>query len=91
MMSPARNLEFDRLGFEDLYWWVIHDSKNGLKIIKLIEAIIKDPYRGIGNPESLRHELFGCWSRRINQEHRLVYKVKEDNNRILSCSYHYSK
>jgi len=90
-MSPARNLEFDLSGFEDLSWWITHDRKQALKIIKLIEAIMKDPYRGIGNPEPLRHELSGCWSRRINQEHRLVYQVKEDKIRILACRYHYSK
>ena len=64
-----------------------------MKIIKLIREIQRNPYSGTGDPEQLKHELVGCWSRRIDTEHRLVYQVleKEDKIRILACRYHYSK
>lgn len=84
-----RNLEFDSSGFEDLAWWVEKDRKKALKIIKLIKEIQKDPFTGIGKPEPLKHDLSGCWSRRIDREHRLVYQVSEEKIRILACRYHY--
>jgi toxin YoeB len=85
----VKNLEFDSLAFEDLAWWVEKDRKQALKIIKLIKEIQRDPFQGIGKPEKLKHDLTGCWSRRIDQEHRIVYQVLEDRIRILACRYHY--
>ncbi|HEV2884223.1 MAG TPA: Txe/YoeB family addiction module toxin [Pyrinomonadaceae bacterium] len=65
-------------------------SRNkALRIISLIREIQRDPFRGIGKPEPLKHEFKGCWSRRIDQEHRLVYQVKDERIRILACRYHY--
>lgn len=84
-----KNLEFDPNGFEDLAWWVEKDRKKALKIIKLIKEIQKNPFDGIGKPEPLKHDLSGCWSRRIDKEHRLVYQVLEEKVRILACRYHY--
>ena len=84
-----KNLEFDAAAFEDLAWWVKHDRKQALKIIKLIQEVQRNPFEGIGKPEKLKHDLSGCWSRRINQEHRLVYQVLDDKIRILACRYHY--
>ena len=84
-----KSLEFDPAAFEDLAWWIEHDRKQALRIIKLVEAIQRDPFQGIGKPEPLRHELAGCWSRRIDREHRLVYQVLDDKIRILACRYHY--
>ena len=84
-----KNLEFDPDAFEDLAWWVKHDRKQALKIIKLIQEVQRNPFQGIGKPEKLKHDLSGCWSRRINQEHRLIYQVQEDKIRILACRYHY--
>ena len=84
-----RNLEFDSSGFEDLAWWVEKDRKKALKIIKLIKEIQKNPFDGLGKPEPLKHDLSGCWSRRIDREHRLVYLVSEEKIRILACRYHY--
>ena len=84
-----RNLEFDPLAFEDLAWWVEKDRKKGLRIIKLIQEVQKAPFQGIGKPEPLKHELAGCWSRRIDSEHRLIYQVEENKIRVLSCRYHY--
>lgn len=88
-MKPARSLEFDPAGFEDLAWWVEKDRKTALRIIKLLKEIQRDPFQGIGKPEPLRHQFAGCWSRRIDDEHRLVYEVFEDKIRILACRYHY--
>jgi len=85
----AKNLEFDPNAFEDLAWWVKNDRKKALKIIKLIEEIQRDPFQGSGKPEKLKHELSGCWSRRIDEKHRLVYEVLETKIRILACRYHY--
>lgn len=84
-----RNLEFDTDAFDDLAWWVEKDRKVALRIIKLVQVIQRDPFAGVGKPEPLRHELAGCWSRRIDDEHRLVYQVFDDKIRILSCRYHY--
>jgi toxin YoeB len=82
-------LVFDPAGFDDLAWWVSEDRKTALRIIKLIEDIKRHPLTGLGQPEPLRHDLSGCWSRRITQEHRLVYEVLGDTIRILSCRHHY--
>jgi toxin YoeB len=85
----VKSLEFDPAGFEDLAWWVEKDRKKALHIIRLIKEVQRDPFKGSGKPEPLKHELAGCWSRRIDQEHRLVYEVWEDKIRILACRYHY--
>ena len=84
-----RNLEFDVAAFEDLAWWIEQDRNKALRIISLIKDVQRDPFKGIGKPEPLRHELKGSWSRRIDQEHRLIYQVTEEKIRILACRYHY--
>ncbi|MBD2319362.1 Txe/YoeB family addiction module toxin [Phormidium tenue] len=86
---PVKNLEFDADAFEDLAWWVENDRKKALKIIKLIREVQRNPFEGTGQPEALKHDLSGCWSRRIDQEHRLVYEVLDDKIRILACRFHY--
>jgi toxin YoeB len=85
----VRSIEFDAAGFEDLAWWIEQDRGQALRIIRLVREIERDPFSGIGKPEPLKHELAGCWSRRITQEHRLVYQVLPDKIRILACRYHY--
>jgi toxin YoeB len=85
----VKNLEFDPTAFEDLAWWIEKDRRQALRIVKLIEAVQRDPFQGIGQPEPLKHDLAGCWSRHIDREHRLVYQVLEDKIRILACRYHY--
>jgi toxin YoeB len=82
-------LEFDPGAFEDLAWWVEQERNKALRIISLIKDVQRDPFRGIGKPEPLKHELKGCWSRRIDKEHRLVYQVTEEKIRILACRFHY--
>lgn len=84
-----RSLEFDPAAFEDLTWWVQRDRKRAQRILRLIQEAAQDPFSGIGKPEPLKHELAGCWSRRIDEEHRLVYSVTDDRIRILACRYHY--
>ena len=73
---------------EYLYW-----QKTDKKILKKINALIKDikrePFDGLGKPEALKYELSGCWSRRITEEHRLVYEITLDSIVIISCRYHY--
>jgi toxin YoeB len=82
-------LEFDENAFEDLRYWIKHDKKKANKILTLIQEICKTPFKGSGKPEPLKHVLSGCWSRRIDLEHRLVYKPEGEKIRILACRYHY--
>jgi toxin YoeB len=82
-------LEFDTAAFEDLAWWIQQDRNKALRIVNLIKEVQRDPFIGIGKPEPLKHEFKGCWSRRIDHEHRLVYQVTESKVRILACRYHY--
>lgn len=84
-----QNLEFDPSAFDDLAWWIKQDKKKALRIMKLLKEVQRTPFEGTGKPEALKHELAGCWSRRIDQEHRLVYEVKKDKIRVLACRYHY--
>ena len=88
-MKPLRSLEFDIAAFEDLAWWIEQDRQKALRIVSLIKDVQRDPFKGIGKPEPLKHELKGCWSRRIDQEHRLVYQVTEAKIRVLACRFHY--
>jgi toxin YoeB len=85
----VRNLEFDSNALDDLAWWIQQDRKKALRIIRLLQETQADPFGGIGKPEPLKHELAGCWSKRIDDEHRLVYQVIDDKSRILACRYHY--
>lgn len=78
--------EFER----DLNLWKEQNKRIVEKIQKLLEAIAKDPFKGIGKPEPLKYQLSGCWSRRINKEHRLVYRVQNEELQLISCRYHYS-
>lgn len=78
--------EFER----DLNLWKEQNKRIVEKIQKLLKAIAKDPFRGIGKPEPLKYQLSGCWSRRINKEHRLVYRVQNEELQLISCRYHYS-
>ena len=84
-----KNLEFDPAAFEDLAWWIQQDRKKALRIVKLIKEVQRHPFEGTGKPEALKHDLSGCWSRRIDDANRLVYEVLEDKIRILACRYHY--
>jgi toxin YoeB len=89
MRSEERSLVFDRDFLEDLAHWVSTDRKTALRVLELVEAIRRAPCEGIGKPEQLRHLGSGVWSRRITQEHRLVYRVKDDRILFAQARYHY--
>lgn len=74
---------------QDLRYWVETDRKTALRAFELIESILRDPFAGIGKPEPLKYVLAGCWSRRLTQEHRLVYRVTERRVDFLQARYHY--
>lgn len=74
---------------EDLRHWVQADRKVALRVFDLIEAIVRDPFAGIGKPEPLKYMVPGAWSRRLTQEHRIVYLVRENRIDFLQARYHY--
>jgi toxin YoeB len=74
---------------EDLRYWVETDRKTALRALDLVEAIIRDPFSGIGKPEPLKYLASGAWSRRLTQEHRIVYLVRDDRIDFLQARYHY--
>ena len=75
--------------WNDYLYWQQTDKKILKRINSLIENIKRPPFEGIGNPEPLKHNWSGYWSRRINREHRLVYKVLDESITIVQCRYHY--
>lgn len=88
------NIEFTEIAWEDFSFWIENDENIVLKIKELINAIKKDPFKGIGKPEPLKFGLKGFWSRRITGEHRLVYKISgtkriEQKCTIIQCRFHY--
>ena len=74
---------------EDLRYWVDTNRKTALRAFDLIEAILRDPLRGIGKPEPLKYMLSGAWSRRLTEEHRIVYLVQSNQIDFLQARYHY--
>ena len=76
-------------GWDDFTYWVGHDRKLAKRIIRLIKEIERDPFDGIGKPEPLKHDMAGFWSRRITDEHRLVYSVEKNQILIAQARYHY--
>jgi toxin YoeB len=82
-------LIFAEMAWEDYLYWQKQDRKLVDRINKLIEATARDPYAGIGKPEPLKHALTGFWSRRINDEHRMVYRMVDDRLEIAQLRFHY--
>lgn len=82
-------LEFSARAFEDLQHWVRFDPKLAKRLLRLIEETQRDPFGGTGKPEPLRGELSGWWSKRIDQEHRLVYRVEGDRLIVAQARGHY--
>jgi toxin YoeB len=74
---------------EDLRYWVKSERNTAVRVLDLVEATLRDPFVGLGKPEPLRYLLAGCWSRRITQEHRLVYRVTDERIDFLQARYHY--
>lgn len=83
------NLMFTDAGWEDYLWFQQYQPQLLKRINELIKDAKRNPFRGIGKPEPLKRDLRGCWSRRITDEHRLVYKIEQDTLLIISCRYHY--
>lgn len=73
----------------DLRYWVETDRKVALRAFELMEAVLRDPFTGLGKPEPLKYALAGCWSRRLTQEHRIVYRVSQRRIDFLQARYHY--
>jgi len=84
-------ITFSENAWEDYISWLNEDKKMLKKINELIRAAQRHPFEGIGKPESLRFDLKGFWSRRIDREHRIVYQVIDKELLIYSCRYHYEK
>lgn len=89
MSEPTRELVFDKDFLDDLAHWIVTDRKVALKVLQLVEAISRDYSTGIGKPELLRYLGPGVWSRRITQEHRLVYRVTTQKILFAQARYHY--
>jgi len=82
-------LIFAEQAWEDYLYWQKSDKKLLKRLNSLIKEIQRDPFEGIGKPEPLKHALSGYWSRRINDEHRIVYRIKDDSLLIAQLRYHY--
>jgi len=87
--SQRPSAVFQREFLEDLRYWVQADRRIALRAFDLVEAVLRDPFRGIGKPEPLKYLAAGTWSRRLTQEHRLVYLVRADRVDFLQARYHY--
>jgi len=83
-------LVFTPHGWDDYQWWVANDRVTPKRVNRLLDEIVRSPFEGIGKPEQLRHILAGCWSRRIDEEHRLVYLVDNDDIVVLQARFHYA-
>ncbi|MER6732882.1 Txe/YoeB family addiction module toxin [Streptomyces puniciscabiei] len=84
-----REIAFDAQGWDDFTYWATADKKMLRRLIRLIEEVRRTPFEGIGKPEPLRRNLTGFWSRRIDDEHRLVYGVTDDKVIVIQARYHY--
>jgi toxin YoeB len=83
------SIQFSTTAWEDYLYWQISDKKMHKKINELLKDIARNPHEGIGKPEPLKHALSGFWSRRISEEHRLVYQVEGKVIKVAQIRYHY--
>ncbi|TAE25174.1 MAG: Txe/YoeB family addiction module toxin [Candidatus Kapaibacterium sp.] len=84
-----RNIAFTPLSIQHITDWGNFDRKIFNKIMSLLQEAAKTPFEGTGKPEALKHNYQGCWSRRITQEHRLIYRVSDTTITVISCKAHY--
>lgn len=84
-----RRIIFDEAFREDLQWWYRKDGQKANKILDLVESVCIDPFSGIGKPEPLKFMEANTWSRRIDLEHRLIYRVQNESIQFLQARYHY--
>ena len=89
MSGEPRKAVMDPHFLEDIEYWTRTDRRRALRTIRLVDATLRDPFAGPGKPEPLRGQLSGKWSRRIDQEHRLVYQVDADKVYCLAARFHY--
>lgn len=89
MVHGRREAVMDPHFLEDLEYWTRTDRRRALRTLMLVEAVLRNPFEGPGKPEPLRGQLTGRWSRRIDQEHRLVYAVEEKRICVLAARLHY--
>ena len=89
MSLKRREAVFQPEFLEDLRYWVETDRKVALRLFDMIDAILREPFQGIGKPEPLRYLAVGAWSRRLTQEHRVVYLVRDERIDFLQARYHY--
>ena len=87
--GERRETVFDPDCLEDLVHWIRTDGQRLLRILRLVEATVREPFEGVGKPETLRGDLARRWSRRIDREHRLVYQVSSERVYFLAARYHY--
>jgi toxin YoeB len=87
--NPNRVAVFQAEFREDLRYWVKTERSIAIRVLDLVEAVMRDPFQGLGKPEPLKYVLAGCWSRRVSQEHRLVYRVTDKTIDFLQARYHY--
>lgn len=83
------NVTFTPTALDDLRYWIKTDKRQAERILALLEEVRRTPFEGTGKPEPLRFQLAGCWSRRIDREHRLVYQMEEKEIVVIACRYHY--
>ena len=83
------NVTLTPTALDDLRYWLKTDKRQAERVLALLEEIRRTPFEGAGKPEPLRFQLAGCWSRRIDREHRLVYQVEETEIVVIACRYHY--
>jgi len=88
-MSGRRLAVFHPEFLQDLRFWVRNDRRTALRVLDIVEATLRDPFTGIGKPEPLKFELAGAWSRRLTEEHRVVYLVRTGSVDFLQARYHY--
>ena len=84
-----RKVEWTHIAWQQYVYWQTQDKKTIKRINKLIEAIVREPFEGIGKPEPLRESLSGYWSRRVDDANRIVYAAEDERVTIIACRYHY--
>lgn len=90
MKGPSKRVAIFQPEFlQDLRFWVKNERGVAVRVLDLVEAVVRDPFEGLGKPEPLKYVLAGCWSRRVTQEHRLVYRVTDETVDFLQARYHY--
>lgn len=89
VLKKPRDAVFVSQFRQDLVYWVNTDRKIAIRVMEFIESILDDPFKGIGKPELLKYIGENTWSRRLTQEHRMVYRIKDDRIEFLQARYHY--